>query len=338
MLIKQQGLSHQLGHAHYAIYVLIGQEPYLLEISAQQIKNSWREKHPCDQKIIDITNAADWSQLLEEANSYSLFAEYVLLDVRYEKKNFEEAGKKALNNYLEHINSRSLILLRAANLPAKQLQWLSNHKDVLIVQSSALTPTALGAWVTQKLKEASISFEPGVAELIHRYAQGNMLACAQTVDKLRLMNTKEVLTVKSLQEHLIDQCEFQTYELTEACLQGNYAQAIHILRWASKNKTEPTLLLWLLTQEIRVLIELHSLINAAYDFKSACAQLKIWPQRQGNYQRLVARLSLQTLYAQLELCKKIDDQIKTSQGSLIWIHLEKLILEIAKGQGGSCSV
>ncbi len=38
----------------------------------------------------------DWNQLIEEANSYSLFAEAIILTVLYDKKSIDAAGKKYL--------------------------------------------------------------------------------------------------------------------------------------------------------------------------------------------------------------------------------------------------
>ncbi len=77
-----------------------------------------------------------------------------------------------------------------------------------------------------------------------------MLACAQALEKISLTNPAQSTINRELAlEHLYYQCDNSLFELTEACLLGSAAQALHILRQAAANKTEATLVLWMLTQE-----------------------------------------------------------------------------------------
>ena len=53
-----------------------------------------------DERIIDINKPTDWSLLTEEANSYSLFSDCVLLDIRFDKKTIDAIGKRIITSYL----------------------------------------------------------------------------------------------------------------------------------------------------------------------------------------------------------------------------------------------
>ena len=329
MLIKYQALIPHLQKKMQAIYVLTGLDHYLLNDAALSIKKAWRQREETDEKIIHLNSAADWHLLQEEANSYSLFAEQVLLDARIEKKTIESVGKTLLGLYLQNINPRCLIVLHANAVPIKQLQWLVNNEHVTVIQITPLTEPALKQWIASQLIQRSISHEPDVPALIHQYTLGNMLACAQVIEKLSLINDeKSILTIDVVKTQLIDQCEFQLYELADACLAANAGKAIHLLRQACTNRAEPTLILWLLTQEIRQLIQLSHLLQQFIPLPTACSQLKIWPQRAKAYEMTLKRLTKTDLYQLLKNSKQLDERIKTGQSRQIWQALEQLALSL----------
>ena len=332
MLIKSQALMSHLQKKIQPIYILIGLDPYLLNDAAISIKKAWRQSGDTDEKIVHLNTATDWSLLQEEANSYSLFSEHVLLDARFEKKTIDATGKAILSKYLQNINPRCLIILRASTIPAKQLQWIANNEHVTVVQAAPLTESALQPWIATQLKQRAIRHAPQVPTLIHQYTQGNMLACAQVIEKLALISDdKNPVTLEDAKEQLIDQCEFQLYELADACLSANTEKALHLLRQACSTRAEPTLILWLLTQEIRQLIQLSYLLKQSIALTTACNQLKIWPQRANLYKMTLARLSLTKLYELLHDSKKLDERIKTNQNHQIWHGFEQIALSLCLG-------
>lgn len=332
MLIKQQALNNHLKQKLAAVYILIGQDHFLLNQAANAIKEAWRltnKDEESEQTILHINNPADWTLLAEEVNSYSLFAKNTLIDSRYEKKTLEAAGKAFLASYLKAINPRCLLLLRANNLPQKQLQSFLNQEHLHIIQANPLSELANQQWITEHLQQNFLRFEKEIPLLIHQYTQGNMLACAQVIEKLSLVAEKDTfLTLEIVQEQLINQCGYQLYELADACLGLNSAKAIQLLRFASISKEEPTLILWLLTQEIRLLIQLLESIAQSVPFNTACSQLKIWPQRQKLYQLALKKLQIEPLLQLLRFCKLVDERIKSSQNKQIWHHLEQIVLSI----------
>ena len=159
-----------------------------------------------------------------------------------------------------------------------------------------------------------------------------MLACAQVIEKIALIyDEKTLLSIEDVKAQLIDQCEFQLYELADACLSANTCKALHLLRQAYSNRAEPTLVLWLLTQEIRQLIQLSLLLKQNVALYTACNQLKIWPQRTQLYETTLKRLSRSQLYQLLSECMRIDERIKTSKGHQVWQSFEHVALTLCLG-------
>lgn len=338
MQIKQQMLAHQVQKKIAPLYVLVGQDNYLLDESLATIKTAIKKAHDCEEKIISVQTTEDWNNIGEEAKSYSLFSEIVLLNVFFDKKTIDAAAKKILSEYLNSINPRCYIIIRAPNVPAKQLQWLSSHQHAIVSVAYPLNLEAMKNWIASQLKTKSIQFDSEVPEVIHQYTQGNMLACAQVIEKIALCHAQDSkINVQQAREHLSNQCEHNLYELIDACLLGHSDKAIQILRHAANNKTEATLVLWMLTQEIRTIVQLFNLLQQKTDFKTASTQLKIWPQRVGLYQSCCNRLNSsesaqETLRILHRYCYSIDEYIKSSFSTQVWNSLENLALSLCLGQ------
>ncbi|BCA95283.1 DNA polymerase III subunit delta [Legionella antarctica] len=332
MQIKQQMLAQQLQKKIAPLYVLTGQEHYLLDESLHTLKSFIKKSYDFDEKIIAIQSTEDWSTVLEEANSYSLFSDTVVLNIFYDKKSIDAAGKKILTEYLKVINSRCFIIIRAPNIPANQLQWLYSNEHVVLVVAYPLNAESMKHWIANQLKKNTLNFEHQIPDLIYQYTQGNMLACAQVIEKIALSSpSNSQINAQQALEHLSDQCAQSPFELIEACLMGQADKAIHILRQAANNKTEATLILWMLSQEIRVLLQLLFSTRQNLDFKTACNQLKIWPQRINLYKLSIQRLNSSGLNQLLHYCKTIDEQIKSNQNTQVWNSLEKLALSLCMG-------
>lgn len=335
MIIKHPMLSTHLkkkisSQEPLGLYILIGQDPFLLNEAARNIKLAWRElnaAHECEETIFQMNAPSDWGLLEQQAYSYSLFSNAQLIEVYYEKKKLEAAGVAFLTHYLNNPPPHCSLFLRAPLLTAKQP--ISNHTHVNVVQVNSLNRVEMCHWITEQLNKRQISFHPNIPTLIHQYTQGNMLACSQVIEKIDLIyDRKNELTVDLVQEQLIDQCDFQLFELTQACLSQNPHKVIQLVHHAHHSHTEPTLVLWLLTQEIRLLIQLCSLTQRAVPFATACSQLKIWSQRSQLYHSILKKIEMNHLYKLLQHSKIIDEHIKSNKNHQIWQSIEQLALSL----------
>ncbi|MGL5741704.1 MAG: DNA polymerase III subunit delta [Legionella sp.] len=341
MQIRQQMLAQHVQKKIAPLYMLIGQDNYLLEESLAIIKSAIKKNHDYDEKIISIQSAEDWNTVKEEACSYSLFSDTVLLNIFCDKKSIEAAGKKIVTEYLGSFNQRCFIIIRAPNVPAKQVQWLSSQEHSVVTVSYPLNAEAMRGWIAMQLKQNSFNFEPHIPELIYQYTHGNMLACAQVIEKIALSATPDSkIDTEQVQQHLFDQCVHDLFELVDACLLGQADKAIQILRHAANNKTETTLVLWMLSQEIRVLIQLFYLVQQKIDIRSACTQLKVWAQRSNFYQICFVRLNPILLQKLHRYCYSIDEQIKSNLNNQAWNALENITLSLCLGKliGDPCIV
>ncbi|MFZ4076489.1 MAG: DNA polymerase III subunit delta [Legionellaceae bacterium] len=326
MLIKHTALENHLKKSQLGLYILIGSELYLMNHAVKLIKKAWRPEEDVEIKRIEITQTSDWDHLIQEANSYDLFSDHVLIDASYDKKTIDATAKAALTAYTKDINPKCLIILRAPQLTSKLLQWILTNTHTLIVQLTPLDNHSFKAWIDQQLKTNHLNTTPAVLDLMQEKTQGNMVAAAQLIEKLALSLEPHVtLTPDLLEPHLMDKSEHQLYELTEAWLQGRSSHAIYLLSMARSKQTEPVLILWLMTQVIRQLIHINSAREQGQSLHEALLLVQ-WPQQRKHYEGAVHRFNLKGLYAMLKKAHAIDEGIKTGSNPRVWQALESLLL------------
>lgn len=332
MLIKYQTLSSQLEKPFSSIYVLVGSELFLLNQAALLIKEAWGKTKSIDKKTLTVQSSADWALVTAEANSYSLFADHILLEVYFDKKTLDTTSKKELTRYVENPNPDCVLIIHASQVPVKQLTWLSNSPNVTVVQTFSLNTAEFETWIRHAMKQRQLKYSPLVPKLICEYTQGNLQAAFMAIEKLSLAyDITETISVESAKQQLIQQAEFKLYELADTCLLANKHHTIKLLRLACDNREEPSLLLWVLTQEIRKLIDLAHLLKQGLSISEACNSLNIWASRIKLYQNALSRLPMIRLYQLLHESKRIDDLIKMSlHEQHLWHSFEQLALGIAQ--------
>lgn len=333
MLIKHSGINFQ-SPKHYApIYFLLGQELLQTNIAANTLKTSWQKANDNDNDVqiqmLSASSESDWSNIRHEVNSYSLFSNKMIVDIHYEKKTLEAHAKSFFHTYLKAINHDCLIIFRCPNLPLKQITTLTNHESIHAIHCIKPSTQAILLWINQCLKVIVNDYDSSIPNLIYQYNEGNLLACAQVIKKLTLITEiEQPLTVEMVKEQLIDQCNYALFELGEACLLGNSLKVIQLLRQAHSNKTEATLILWCLSQEIRILLQLHGVAQNNQLFRTTANNLKIWANRVPLYQSVIHNYSSDLLTRLLQCCSHLDNLIKTNQSKQIWQFFEFIALSL----------
>lgn len=337
MQIKAQQLSAAMTSRTYPLYWLIGQDNYLVDEQSALIESQLKKTHDCEKQYKHILSPGDWQTFIEEdAKHYSLFSETTLFILYYDKKTLDAQSKKHLNDYLASPNSKSFIIIKAPNLPAKQIQSFCNHQESLCVISYALNERELVSRIITKLNQIGLQFEPDVPELISQFNQGNLGGCMQLIERLYLCYGLETEATRIFPQqvllHLTNQSTYSLYALTDACLSGQNNTCIQIIRYiANSNEVELTFALWVLSDMIRTLCKLLHKINTGLSYKDAAIQTKIPPFKQAQYQNTLKRLNQTLINQLLRECALIDELIKSNGQAHAWQALERLALALSSG-------
>lgn len=322
MIIKYpEALDAHLKTKLLPVYLLTGSDPFLLTTCVDTLKQAWHNAYDgeVEEKRFHLGHPNDWAELLAEANSYSLFSERRLINASMDKKSLDAKGKAALKTYAADINTNCMLILQAPLVPMRQWPDFSKHQDVALVTITSPNAGALLRWIENQLRQEKFTYARGVPNLIQEYTQGNLRAAAQTIERLALIHEPGTcLALDDVREQLLDERDYKLYELSGACLEGNASKALDLVRRAKQDQTEPTLILWFITQEIRLLEQLAS--GASYQ------ALNIRSFRTKQYQQALKRLSHADIYELLCQSQALDVQIKSGSSTQLWRLIERLVM------------
>ena len=307
------------------IYILMGQDSFLLNQAALSLKKHLHasKKSETEEKRMYLEHANDWHDLVQEANTYSLFYEQLIIDASFNKKSFDAKTKTAFNAYAKNPSPHCALILRAPLITAKQCNELSKHPSVTLISIQSLNAAAEINWIKQQLKKQQFTCGDDIPRLIQTYTKGNLHAANQTIERLSLAHAPQTaLTLDNVKEQLLDERQYKLYEISGACLDGNLKAALSLIRRAQKDQIEPTLILWFITQELRLLEQLTT--------GSSYQDLKIYSFRTNQYQRAVRRLSPDSIYQLLKQSQALDTHIKSGPPKQTWMLTEQLIVAFAK--------
>ncbi len=167
------------------------------------------------------------------------------------------------------------------------------------------------------------------AKLLAELVEGNLLAAAQEVEKLSLLQMSGTIDHTVVEKAVSDNARFDIFGLVECALSGNSNRVLRMLSTLREDETEPLLILWALTREIRTLAAISKQQKQGVALGALFSKYRIWEKRQPSARRFLQHHTEKSCWELLTLAALIDRQIKgASQGS-VWDSLQQLALKMA---------
>jgi len=330
---KKKGLA--------SLYLISGDVPLLVQEAADSVRQQARAAGCVERIVLEAERGFDWQTLLQESSGMSLFAEQRLIELRLPSAKPGDAGSKALQAYVEQVSvaaSGGDVLLLVAGKIEKQSQkskWFKALDKVgIIVQFWPLEGQQLLGWVDQRLRSRGLQGDREVVKLLAERGEGNLLACAQEVDKLQLLYTDGAgsvvqIDVAAVMNAVVDSARYDVFGLVDSALLGDVSRVNRIVAGLRAEGTEPVVILWALTRELRLLIDITMAMAVGGSLSAQLARLRVWDKRKPMVSAGVQRLSQPALRAMLARSARLDRVIKGKATGNVWDELLQLALMMA---------
>lgn len=332
MKINAQQLKAHLQQALARVYLIAGDDPLLVQEARDQIVEQAEKEGFSERHSFHATSDYDWDCFLAEIKQQSLFSTKSLIELRINTGKPGKTGAAAIEKFLAELPRDKTLLIITPKLDAIQqkTKWVKGIEEKgVFITVWPMEASQLPRWIQARMQKESLKTSPEGIRVLVDQTQGNLLACAQEITKLGLLYPEKTLSAEEISEAISDQARFDLFSLVDQALLGEAESTVRILSQLKESGTEPTLLLWTLTREIRQLIHLTDLIQGGERFDSACAKLFIWKTRQPLYQSALRRLDQPTLLHLLERAAQIDLMIKGLDQGDIWLSLNEILLNLA---------
>ncbi len=334
MRIQFQQLASNLKRSLAPVYLICGEEPLQLGDAAAAVRAESRAKGYDERDLLEVESGFDWGRLAAAADALSLFSSRKLIELRLTAARIGREGSEAVRAYCRKPVEDNLLLILAPDLEWKELKakWVQELDRVgVVLQVRQIEGPRLVAWIEQRLHERGLRPGSGVAALLAERVEGNLLAAAQEVEKLRLLYGEGDLDRDRLASAISDSARYDLFDLTGAALSADRARVHRIVKGLAAEGTAPALVLWVLARELRMLA---SVSYAAGQGGTAAAFRShgVWESRQAGALSVLKRLPTDRLQELVVRCALADRRIKGQAAGDPWRELAIIADELAGGR------
>ncbi|MBT3620402.1 MAG: DNA polymerase III subunit delta [Porticoccaceae bacterium] len=335
MKIRAEQLQSHLSKELLPVYVISGDEPLLAQESADAVRLAARNKGFSGREVFHGEGKFDWSQLHNEANALSLFAEKKIIEIRISNGKPGDKGSKALCELCANPSPDNLLLVILPKLErsAQNSKWVKALEAVgAHIQVWPVTGDQLPRWIKQRLLESNITANQQAVEILAERVEGNLLAAVQEIEKLKLLAIEGKVDAIMMSSVVADSARYNLFEFVDKVLAGDAQSAARSLRGLHSEGTDAIPLLWAITRELRILIKASEQISRGENRDWALKNAGVWEKRLPLFRTAIQRCSAAHLRMLLYQAGAIDRGIKGMRKADIWDELTTLVLSLAGSQ------
>lgn len=319
------------------VYLLASEDPLLLNEEADRLRAQLRAAGYTEREIFDRREEFAWADFAAAARAGSLFAAKRIIELRLPDGQPGAEGGRAISEWCASPPADRVLLILAES-------WSRKHEDAWTRAVAAVGwvgvfwpprgPRELAAWIERRLRERALPADRELVALLAERTEGNLLACAQEIEKLSVLVAGESLpTPERLREWVADDARFRVFDLVEAAFAGEAARVSSIVDHLRREGEAPAALLPWIGRELMVLAE------AAHGQRPETPR---FGERKRAFEaalrRLPARFCDRCLIALARVERLAKGQAEPSEPAPdprdAWVALERLLLAVALGERG----
>ncbi|WP_210449889.1 DNA polymerase III subunit delta [Pantoea ananatis] len=329
--IYPEQLSAQLREGLRACYLLTGNEPLLLQESADAIRASALAQGFEEHLSFTLDAQTDWDSLFMSCQSLSLFAQRQTLTLQFPENGPNAAIAEQLIKLAPLLHADILLICRIAKLSKAQensawFKALSAH--AVLVPCQTPDQAQLPRWVVSRAKTLKLDIDDAAVQLLCYCYEGNLLALAQALERLSLQWPDGKLTLPRVEAAVSDAAHFTPYHWVDALLGGKSRRALHILQQLEREESEVAILLRTLQRDLMTLLHLQR-HQSQQPLRTLMDQQRIWQNRRNLFTEALQRLDASRLQQAIHLLMQIELTLKQDYGQSVWPQLQTLSMLIA---------
>ncbi|MDO9371763.1 MAG: DNA polymerase III subunit delta [Gammaproteobacteria bacterium] len=333
MRLRIEQLAPHVARGLAPVYLVSGDEPLQVEEACDAIRAATRAQGYHERIVFQAATGFDWSALAACTQNLSLFAERKLIELRLPTGKPGEAGGAALAAYAAQPASDTVLLVICPKLDAatQKSKWV-NALDAagVMLQVWPVEARQLPEWISRRLTARGLKADKEAVALLAERVEGNLLACAQDIEKLYLLYGNAEIDVAAVAAAVADNARFDIYALVDSALAGDGARSARILEGLRAEGVDPVLVLWALAREVRVLARMAYDCATGSGVDQVLASHKVWEKRKGLVRAGLMRHKVRAWQRLLLLAARIERIIKGALPGSAWDEL----LRLALGVGG----
>lgn len=335
--LKKQIESGELSR----VYLLYGEEKYMLKRSAKRIMQIFAENFP-EFNLNEFTNDSQLESITDSAVALPLMAEQkctVVSDINLDDKSADEV--KHFMELVENVPESTVLLLYFPTLEfdAKKAKWKNLIKAVekhgACVDFKARKSAELATLLERSAEKAGCSLSRKNAATIVEYVGTDMKALFNEVGKLCAFANGGEITAEMIERLVPKSLETTVFILSNALASGDYEKAYFCMNLLFSSGEEPVMILAVLSSAYVDMFRVKTAVmnKLPYSTPKSYGEYRGKEFRLSQAERSARKLSLEQIGESLGVLLGADMSLKGSRLSarLVLDGLIAKLLMISKG-------
>ena len=342
MQVRAEALDAHLEKSLASLYVIASDEHLLAMEAADRIRKKARSTGFSEREVLIVDRYFKWGELTSTQQSMSLFGDKKLIELRIPTGKPGKEGGQALQDYAANCaaaasadETLTLITLPKLDWAAQKSAWVTAlQRAAVYIDIPVVERPQLASWIGQRLAAQGQSADKISLDFMVERVEGNLLAAHQEIRKLGLLYPEGRLSAEQVQDAVLNVARYDVFKLSEAMLSGDVARLVRMLEGLKGEGEALPLVLWAVTEEIRILLKLKLGVNDGRPLAVLMKEYRIWGPRERLIPNAIARVTLKTLQTAMHEAAQIDKLIKGLRARAFagdpWDALLQLAMQIAR--------
>ena len=342
MQVRAEALDAHLEKSLASLYVIASDEHLLAMEAADRIRKKARSTGFSEREVLIVDRYFKWGELTSSQQSMSLFGDKKLIELRIPTGKPGKEGGQALQDYAANCaaaatadDTLTLITLPKLDWAAQKSAWVTAlQRAAVYIDIPVVERPQLANWIGQRLAAQGQSADKLSLDFMVERVEGNLLAAHQEIRKLGLLYPEGRLSAEQVQDAVLNVARYDVFKLSEAMLSGDVSRLVRMLEGLKGEGEALPLVLWAVTEEIRILLKLKLGVNDGRPLAVLMKEYRIWGPRERLIPNAIARVTLKTLQTAMHEAAQIDKLIKGLRARAFagdpWDALLQLAMQIAR--------
>jgi len=199
----------------------------------------------------------------------------------------------------------------------------------VIVTIWPISSQQLPGWIAQRLSAAGLNANRDAIDILSSKIEGNLLAAAQEIEKLKLIADDRPIDAHIMADAVTDSARYDVFSLVDKALSGESRAAVASLNGLRGEGSEPTIILWALSKEIRTLTTIKESMDNGKSFDLSAKQGGVWDSRKAVIKHAAYRLNTRQLHSLVRKSGNADRMIKGIARGSVWNLLLDIVLSLS---------
>ncbi|GKS69534.1 DNA polymerase III, delta subunit [Nitrosomonas sp. PY1] len=315
-----------------SLYVLFGDEILLMVEAMDLILFHAQQLGYTEREIYTVEQHFNWLSLRNASNSLSLFGSRKIIDIRIPSGKPGKEGGGMIEAYCASIppDTLTLVTLPKIDKATQNAAWFKALENRgVVIPFNAIEREQLPDWIAKRLEKQQQKTDTATLRFMVDQVEGNLLAAHQEIQKLALVYPAGHLSLDEVRAVIFNMARYDVYQLADALIALDQERFARILSALKNEGMAPLLILTVLTEQIRQLINLRKGINSGRPIASLLQTERIWKNRQKTVMNAVKQLKFESLRQAILHAARMDRMMKGIVDGDIWNELQQFVTILA---------